>query len=109
MKSYNIYFEIQGKSFKSTFEAFQPEAVRNKVIESIRFKKVIEVGLDKEMIKPLVKKNYFLLFNNVALSSLLLWILSVNAVQMWKCPSMTQMEIFLNIPNSFILEFNSCE
>ena len=37
------------------------------------------------------------------------WLWTTNIIQAIKCPQMTQTELFLHVPKSFMLEWNSCE
>ncbi|MEY3501220.1 MAG: hypothetical protein RL308_2893 [Bacteroidota bacterium] len=38
-----------------------------------------------------------------------LWIACSGIIQAFKCPKMTQTELFLNIPNSFICNWKNCK
>jgi len=38
-----------------------------------------------------------------------LWISVCNMVQAFKCPKMTYTELFLHLPKSVVLDWNSCE
>ena len=40
------------------------------------------------------------------LLSLFMWVFVTNIIQTLKCPRMTQTELFLSIPNSFLLRWN---
>ena len=51
-------------------------------------------------------------FNQTVISGILVfilfWVLTTNVIQSFKCPKMTNMEIFLNMPKSFVLDFEDC-
>lgn len=45
---------------------------------------------------------YFLLF------AVFLWVGISNVIQAFKCPKMTQTELFLRIPKSFVCDWDNC-
>lgn len=45
-------------------------------------------------------------FSPVILSICMVWTSISLTIQRFKCPTMTETELFLNIPKSFILNFN---
>ena len=45
---------------------------------------------------------YFLLV------AVFLWVSISNIIQFFKCPKMTQTELFLHIPNSFVCDWQHC-
>jgi hypothetical protein len=44
----------------------------------------------------------------VAYAVLAIWLLVSNVIQAYKCPEMTQTELFLHIPESFVCNWNHC-
>ena len=46
---------------------------------------------------------------NIALIIITLWISTTTTIQAFKCPKMSQTELFLHIPKSCILDFESCK
>jgi hypothetical protein len=42
-------------------------------------------------------------------AGLCIWISISSTIQRFKCPKMTETEIFLNIPNSIVCDWKSCE
>lgn len=46
---------------------------------------------------------------NVVFGSLILWVLISNTVQRFKCPTMTETELLLHIPKSFVCNWSECK
>lgn len=45
----------------------------------------------------------------VVMLILFLWMALTNSVPAFKCPKMTQTELFLHLPKTAILNFNNCD
>jgi hypothetical protein len=41
--------------------------------------------------------------------SVMMWIMTTNVIQAFKCPEMSQTELFIHLPKSFILNFKNCK
>jgi len=57
--------------------------------------------------KELFKYRIFIFFYAL-LIMLWLWTSGTCCVQAFKCPQMTQTQLFLNIPNSFVCDWKNC-
>ena len=53
-------------------------------------------------------KNKIVKLVYVLLIIISLWLSTTNIIQAIKCPKMTYTELFLNIPNSFMLNWSEC-
>lgn len=60
------------------------------------------------IIKFLIKKRIINLLY-IILVVLCLWTAITNIIQAFKCPRMTQTELFLHIPKSFICDWEICD
>ena len=58
------------------------------------------------MPKPKSKSQKIILY---LITIVLLWIVVTNFIQAIKCTKMTQIQLFLHLPKSFMLNFESCE
>lgn len=54
-------------------------------------------------------KRYLVRIEIYAIIIILLWVGVTTIIQMFKCPELTQTEIFLNIPKSFMLNWKNCQ
>ncbi len=50
-------------------------------------------------------KNFIILFIFISV----IWLITTVTMQRFKCSKLTETELFISIPNSFILDFKTCD